>query len=183
MINLVPPVAKKSIITEYWIRVASVWLMLWAFTIFAAASMLLPTYVLINSRVSTYEASAAAASQKVADYQNASQSLIRASQQAKLIVDEKEVPQFSKYIWLLKELQGEGIQFTMMSIQRAEGGTDINSISVGGVASSRETLASLRDRLKADERIESVDLPISNLARDKDIVFNMTIVPSNQAQP
>lgn len=173
MINLIPPTAKKEIIVEYWIRVVSVWLVLWAFALFAAVAISLPPYVLISSQVKEHEASAVEASQKVADYQNVSAALIEASQQAKIVIDEEKLPRFSEYVLMLQELQGEGIEINTVSLKRES--TGIVPIVVGGIAADRQALTSFRDRLLADDAVADVELPISNLARDKEIVFNLKV--------
>lgn len=178
MINLIPPGAKKGIIIEYWVRVVSVWMILWSLALFAGAATLLPPYVLINSQVKEHEASAEEASQKVAFYKNVSEDLVEASQQAKLIVDEENLPRFSAYLLLLDQLQGEGIQINTVKLARDK--ANISPIVVGGMAADRQALASFRDRLLANESIAEVELPISNLARDKDILFSVTIKLVNQ---
>jgi hypothetical protein len=177
MINLIPPTARKGVIAEYWIRVTSVWLILLAFALFAAAAISLPAYVLISSQVEEHESSAVEALQKVADYQNVTGALIEASQQAKLIVDEDNLPRFSTYVLMLQGLQEEGIQINTVNLKRDASG--IVPIDVGGIAADRQTLASFRDRLLADESVVDVELPISNLARDKDIAFNLRVMLVN----
>lgn len=180
MINLIPSAAKRGILVEYWVRVVSVWLILWAIALIAAASTLLPAYVLISSQVSLHEESASVASQKVSDYETASVALVQASQQARMIVDEKEVMQFSTYMQLLESLQGEGITVSAYTMEREKEG--IAPIGIEGVAENRKALASFRDRLLAAKEVSSVDLPISNLAQDKDIQFSLTVVLAKQEQ-
>ncbi len=145
MINLLPPQAKKSLQREYWVRVASVWLMLWSAALFVGAGMLFPTYVLIGSQVAVYEASAEEASQKVASYENVSKSLTQASQQAKIIKDTSSLPIFSEYIDLFSSLENNEVEITDVSLTaNAEG---IIPIRVSGLASDRHSLALFRDQL------------------------------------
>lgn len=177
MINLIPPTAKKKILVEYWVRVISVWLILWALALFTAASILLPAYVLIGLQVKAQQESAELASQKVADYDTVSKVLVKASQQAKMIVDEARLPRFSAYALLFERLQGEEIEIMTVRIGRDDKG--LTPAVVGGVASDRQALASFRDRLLAEESVTKVDLPISNLARDKDIPFTITVTLVN----
>lgn len=173
MINLIPAKAKKAVLTEYWVRVVSVWVIIWSIVTFVCASILLPVYVLIGSQISALEVSASEASQKVSGYENVSATLVDASQHAKFALDEFSRPVFSDYITLFEEIQGSSIQLNNISLLRnAEG---IEPILLVGVALDREALASFRDRLLAEEVITSVDLPISNLARDKDIPFTITV--------
>ena len=180
MINLIPPAAKKKVLVEYWVRVISVWLILWAVTLFVSASILLPTYVLISTQVAVHEESAEIASQKVASYENVSVALIGASQQAKMVADEEALPRFSEYLDLVESLQGSDIQITEVSMSRDEQG--FTPIMVSGVATDRLALASFKDRLLANAQIAVVDLPISNLARDKNIAFTITITLAKQEQ-
>ena len=42
MINLIPPSAKKSIKIEYWVRVLSVWLLIWSLVLVASVGILWP---------------------------------------------------------------------------------------------------------------------------------------------
>ena len=177
MINLIPQKAKKSILIEYWVRVISVWCTSWAIALFAGASILLPAYVLIDSQVEVYEQSAAEATQKVADYDNVSKDLVRASQQARVVITEGDLPIFSDYIKLFAELQGPDIQTSKVELTReAEG---IGPVEMVGVAKDRQALSSFRDRLLANEQVLEVDFPISNLASKTDIDFTITVTITN----
>jgi hypothetical protein len=178
MINLIPQKAKRRILIEYWFRVITVWLILWASALFIGAVIIFPAYVLVGHQVSVYEESAAEASEKVASYENVSKSLVQASQQAKVIMDESEVQIFSYYIKLIEGLQSEGIQVSKIKLNRDNG--EIAPVVLVGVARDRKTLASFRDRLLEEEQIISVDLPISNLASDSDINFTITVVLANK---
>lgn len=173
MINLIPPKAKKSLAIEYWMRVVSVWMILWAITLVAAICILLPAYVLISSQVEVYATSAAEASQKVASYENVSVALVRASQEARAVMDESEVVRFSEYVSLFRSLEGDTVQISEIDLERAVNGFAPARLS--GVAVDRQALASFRDRLQAQDVVESVELPISNLAQDKDIPFSLLV--------
>lgn len=177
MINLIPQSAKKSILIEYWVRVATVWVILFSTAMLIGALIFLPTYVLISSQVAVYEESAAEATQKVENYENVSVSLIQASQQAKIIIDETETPLFSDYIDLFESKQGQGIHVSEINLSRE--GKGVGPSKLVGVASDRQTLASFRDRLLDTDEITSVDLPISNLASDSNIQFTLTVTFNN----
>jgi hypothetical protein len=173
MINLIPPQAKKSLMIEYWVRVASTWLILWSITLIVSTIILLPTYVLIGTQVSVYKTSAEEASLKVASYKDVSRSLVNASQRARILVDESGLADISEFITLIEGLQGSEVELSQINLNRIENGFD--PMIVSGTAADRQALASFRDRLLAEEKISSVDLPISNLARDKDIQFTITV--------
>lgn len=178
MINLIPKSAKKNIVTEYWVRVISTWLMLWAFAIACGTAILFPSYILVSSQVTAYEESASLASQKVADYESASVALVQASQQAREIVQQTEVASASSYIDLFMSMQGTNILITRLSLVQDD--AKILPVRITGTATDRQTLASFRDRMLAHPLITEVDLPISNLANDKDILFSIVVTMANQ---
>lgn len=180
MINLIPLAAKKSIVKEYWIRVLSVWMILWAFALLCGMSIIFPSYVLIKSQVDVYATPAAEASEKVADYKSASKVLIESSQQARIIVDENREQVMSDLVLLFRSLQGDTVQLSGMTILRSDDG--VAPVKLEGIADDRQSLASFRDRLLEQPNITVVDLPISNLARDRDIQFSITVTMDNQTE-
>ncbi len=179
MINLIPPTSKKKLRTEYLVRVVSVWFLLLMAVFFIGASMLLPVYVLIGSQVAAYESSSVVALEKVAGYENVSVKLTQSSNQAKVVLNTIESPLFSDFIDLFDGLRGADVQLNTFGISRSDNG--INPISLSGVAGSRQSLASFRDRLLAERSVESVDFPISNLAKDKDLTFSITVTLNNSS--
>ncbi len=181
MINLIPPAAKKKIIVEYWLRVLSVWCMLLAAALVAAICIMLPPYVLINSQVSVYKASADEAARKIADYEEVSTMLVRASTQARMVIDESESELISEYLSTVESLEKPGI--VLSEIRVARSATGFEPLFVAGVATDRQSLAAFRDRLLELETVSEVDLPLSNLAKDRDISFSLSAVLVNEETP
>ena len=173
MTNLIPPRAKKQLLKEYWVRVVSVWLMLWAAALLLGAIAILPVFILVSHQVVIHKESAELASEKVVNYENVATELVRVSQLAQIIIDEGEVPAFSYYLDLFNRLEGSGVEINQLNLTRE--GLAIGLIQVSGIAKDRQSLASFRDRLLSQEEIVEVDLPISNLTLDKDITFNITV--------
>ncbi len=173
MINLIPPQAKKSITLEYWLRVVTVW----AFTIAAmfvlGGVLMIPTYVLINLQVAAFSDSAASASQKLATLKDVSGDLDTANKQAQALVIGLRYSQMSQYIKLFRKLENNDVTFSQIGINRTKDG--VSPIQLSGTATNRQALAAFRDTLLGQSEVQSVDLPISNLAKDKDIAFNLTV--------
>lgn len=178
MINLIPGNAKKSITLEYWLRVSTSWFFLWAATFLVAIFILVPAYVLINIQVSVYENSAKIAQERITSYEEVSNSLKNASEQAKLIVDGTKQTMMNEYIALFEQLQYPGIELSKVALARSDKG--VTPVILDGRAVDRESLAAFRDRLLAEPTVEAVDLPISNLAKDKDIQFTLTVTMDNE---
>ncbi|MEY2664732.1 MAG: hypothetical protein RIT04_540 [Candidatus Parcubacteria bacterium] len=67
-----------------------------------------------------------------------------------------------------------GISITSVQVKRS-GMTDA-ALNVAGVATSRDALLTFQKSLAKDPHFSKVDLPISDLAKTKDIRFNITAV-------
>jgi len=151
--------------------------LVWSVFIIVGALISLPAYVLISSQIAVYEDAANEASERVFQYENVSAALIKSSQQARLALDEAEKINFSDYITLFRNLEGDEIQINKINISKGIDG--IKPVLISGVAGGRQSLAIFRDKLLALDEVSEVDLPISNLAREREIPFTITIVMSN----
>lgn len=177
MINLIPTSAKKSVLVEYWLRVVTVWFLVWSVAFVLAVAILVPAYVLIDSQINAYADSAKIASEKVASYESVSKDLVRSSQQAGTILEKIKVTPLSKYLSNFNSMQTNEITITEMIVSRDEKG--VTPISIVGTAKSRQALASFREQLLETTYITEVDLPISNLAKDRDIQFSIIVTVDN----
>lgn len=178
MINLIPTSAKKQVVIEYWLRVITVWFLLVSLTALIGAAVMLPVYVLLKEQISVYQESADKAQEKMAVFENVSSDLVAASQQAKIILDNQKDATLSKYIYMFSSLETEALILSSITVSRD--GEVVAPVQLSGVASDRQALADFRDRLLAIEDVKAVDFPISNLAKDKDIPFGMTVTLVNK---
>jgi hypothetical protein len=173
MINLIPPSAKKKIITEYWARTVSVWFYIWASALLLGAFVMVPVYVLVDLQVSNSSESAASAEAVLASYDDLSKQLNSANIDAKSLLESRRYGLLSDYTKLFFELENSDVSLSQVSISRAKDG--IGPVQISGSATTRQALASFREALLDLSKVESVDLPISNLAKDKDIQFTLTV--------
>lgn len=173
MINLIPGVLRKKIIFEYWVRVVSVWLFTLSVAGFVALVLFFPTYVLVNSQAEIYEGSMNEVAKKANEYDVSAKSLELANLQAKRLYELRGVESISDTLALLESLQGANVSLTSFEFRRK--GTSLDKINVTGKATTRQALADFRDTLLKHPDITEVILPISNLAKDKDIQFNIVL--------
>jgi hypothetical protein len=173
MINLIPPEAKKRIILEYWTRVVSVWGAALIAALIAGICIMVPTYVLITIQIGANESSSKAASEKVSEYETSTKELAAANQRAKAVVDSANGTLTSDQIHLIRSHESAEVVVSQITVNRAKDG--FSPILVAGEARNRKALAIFRDELLAEPNVEAVDLPISNLAKDKDIQFNLSV--------
>lgn len=174
MINLIPTSARKRIRTEYWVRVVSVWALTLAAALAVVAVLLLPPYVLVSSQERAYEASAAIARGEVLEADEAETALTAANEQSRRVITAAEQPRLLTVFAIIESLAPPAVELRQLRFNRTETG-EIAPVSVSGVAATRQALAGFRDALESHERIARVDLPISNLASDRDLTFSITI--------
>jgi hypothetical protein len=180
MINLIPPVVRKAIITEYWVRAVSVWLFIASAICIAVILFALPVYVLLSSQVEVYAMSATEASQRAAEYDLSAGALVKANVMAQKIFELREVEHLSEIIKLLESLQNTNISLDSFALDRSNG--KLNPVRITGEAATRQALASFRDVLLDQENISEVILPISNLTKDKDIKFSISVILKGSEQ-
>ncbi len=173
MINLIPPVVRKSIITEYWVRVVSIWLFIVAVVATAVVFLSLPVYVLVSSKVDVYAQSAAEATERVTEYDLSAGALVRANVMAQRVFELRKVEKFSSTISAIEVLQGSEIEIEGFEFAREEDA--LAPVKVTGRAATRQALSDFREALLSQETISEVVLPISNLAKDRDIQFSVWI--------
>lgn len=173
MINLIPQVVRKAVITEYWVRAVTVWLFIIAVVSVAIIFAILPLYVLVTSQVDVYASDAAKANKRVAEYDFSAGELVRANGMAQKIFELRDLEQFSGVIALFESLRNPEITLDGFELGRKE--EELMPVQVTGKATTRQALADFRDTLLAQKNVAEVLLPISNLAKDKDIQFSISV--------
>ncbi len=174
MINLIPTIVRNAVIKEYWLRVLSVFLFMISVVAAVITFLFLPVYVLVSTQVDVYAQSAMQAAERVADFDVSAKTLTDANQLAEKILEQKKVENFSTIIKLVESLQPVGI--TINAIELSRSGETVASVKVDGLADTRNNLAAFRDILLQHESISDVILPISNLAKERDIEFSLALV-------
>ncbi|MEN9920843.1 MAG: hypothetical protein RL538_736 [Candidatus Parcubacteria bacterium] len=173
MINLIPPEAKKRVTKEYWLRVVSVWSLSGTMALIASICILVPAYVLITIQISANEGVSQAASEKVAEFESVTKELSVANQKAKAVLENNRFEPVSPLVAMVRAHESAEVRVSQITVSRTKDG--FAPIVVAGEADSRQALAAFRDRLLNEPNVSGVDLPISNLAKDKEIQFSLTI--------
>jgi hypothetical protein len=183
MFNVLPENLKQIIRTEYkqrfWI-VSSVLVLgveLCAI-LFLAPSLVVSTYKekdLLSTIAVVSSSAAPSITLPVSSDENKSRNLSipETNQLLKIIDTELKYPKNSPYLDSILSLKMEGITIDQFSYTSTD--STHAEISLSGRSSTRESLASFVKSLKASKRFSSVDLPVSNLAKDKNIDFSISI--------
>ena len=177
MINLIPPDARKMVQIEYWVRVVSVWLILMSIASIVLVALLLPSLVLVRSQLAAYENQYQHASEQNDSYAQLEKEVTLANSVASHLVNDEYGNLFSQLLTELNMLSGEQIVLDSVGMNRAED-AKINSINISGSAYSRADLVAFKDRIEEHSSFETAELPLSNLAKDVDVPFNIVIIIS-----
>lgn len=179
MINLIPPSARKGIVREYWVRVLTVWLLLFGTGVFIVAVLLLPTFMLIHGQVTTLGEQMSDTAGMATTFDSSAAQLQAASEQAALLMQVASTTSFSAYAAVIERLAGTDVKLQTISFTHTPTG---GTFKLSGVADTRQTLASFRDALEADAYFREVVLPISALIKDKDLIFSIDLSVSSSSQ-
>lgn len=174
MANLIPPEAKKRIKVEYWTRVVSVWLGLLGFGALILVALNVPVYILILNQLSAYTSQFANASTEQTSFEKIETQIVAANNTTALLATAQNVVPLVPLVERLKNLTNTGVTVNSYSLVRT--GTVLESIRISGVADDRESLVEFSDRIEGDTTFVSAEIPLSNLAKDKDIPFTVNVV-------
>ena len=174
MINLIPPHARKKVKIEYWVRTCTVWTMLMASGLLITAVFFLPSYVLIRSQLSAYESSYNEAAASDASYQGLESEVRMANAQAQRLLANETEYSFTSILDELDLLTTEAIEVEEITMTRSET-LELKEFTIEGTAATRIDLVAYRDAIEAHNFFTSAELPISNLAKDRDVPFNITV--------
>lgn len=170
MINLIPPLAKKKIVIEYWVRTISMWSWLAGTALFLIAILFIPLNIYIINQESYLIATHNSNKTEQTNHQKNLAQLTKANQQAQILLTTKSEYTMSELLLVLFGAIGNEVKLDEISLNQM---TD-PVLVVSGVATDRQSLVQLRDTLEAEENFLTVDLPISNLIKERDIPFSIT---------
>lgn len=173
MINLLPPEGHRAVKQEYFFRMgASVLLLFSCVGIFLTIAFV-PTYVLVGAQIKTFEGvernnSKSAVSETTESEMNDTENLLRQLSKT------SESRTAGSIIADIEKTAPPAISFKTFRIESVKGTT---TIQVQGVAETRGSLAEFKKALEASDSFAKADVPISDLAKETDLPFMLTIIP------
>ncbi|MFZ2253347.1 MAG: hypothetical protein WAW13_04240 [Minisyncoccia bacterium] len=175
MINLIPPEGYKMIKREYLFRVGAVYSFLFSIVFVLIIVALIPMYVLVGAEINDVSLEAEREQGTAHTLQNVDTTIaITNSVLAQLSTPEQPFV-ISAAIDEIQKLAPVGIVFKTFTVEGVKG--VVEKIQVQGTSPTREKLSQLKIALEASELFQTVEVPISDLARDMDLTFTITILP------
>jgi hypothetical protein len=176
MINLLPPDGKKALRTEYYLRVATTYSFLVGIALAITAALLLPTYFYVRFQSAALSASAAAEGREAETFAAIERAVTEANALSELYNESPRYVPLSEIVAELTSLSGRGV--TLQSFTLGRSGETFPTFTIVGTAENRNALVEFRNRVEAHEYFASVDLPLSTLARDVNIPFQVNVTPA-----
>ncbi len=182
MSNLIPPQGHTTVAREYIMRIFSVYGLLLASVLLALTTLVVPTYALVNTQLNINALQDPAGNGVNTVFRDAETTI----QQANALLAQLAAPSKSIHAsQILQEVQKSAhkeIVLKNFQIQQTEEKDARRiTVSVQGIAGSRSALARLKENLETSPLFEHAEVPISDLARDTDLPFVITLTVTNES--
>lgn len=174
--NLLPLDRMRAFRREYFFRLLTVFVVGCGLLVFAWGFLLLPSYMYLSKTIAAKEATITALGNafKNADQQAADTELSTLVHNAAYLNSLSKESSVSAALAAILALPRPGVKVTGFSFVPPKGST-AGTLSVSGVAASRDALRSYNLALEAVPGVTSADLPVSAYARESNITFTITL--------
>ena len=180
MINLIPNEEKKKKVKDFYYRLLVTAFAVFGFSILIAGVAMLPAYFLssvrknlINSKLEIEKNQSIPSPDKetltVVEDLSKKLDLIEKSRNSRYLVSQKVINEIMSE--KMPDIKITQIQYRNESIKG-------KTISISGVASSRDRLLLFKRELENNIAFKKVDLPISNFVKGSNIKFSLGLTPS-----
>jgi Tfp pilus assembly protein PilN len=174
MINLIPHTARRTVQRQYWQRALTVQVWLLAAALLIVLVLQFPSYVLLQTLTNAYSNQAAEASADNDTYRSLRATVADTNNLASQLLTPADTFQYAESIAQFDAEAGTAVSLTRVNIQPLSADAP-RTIQLAGIAATRTDLADFRTNLEALPYVDTVELPIANLAAERDISFNLTL--------
>lgn len=171
MINLIPPIAKKRAVVEYWVRTISLWAFLIGTALLLIATLFIPLNLYVLNQESYLATLFADNELTKTNHEQQSGLLLKANKQTEFLLQDKREYTIHELLPSLQSIADERVQLEEVMLNQAKTST----LSLWGTAITRQLLVEFRDELEKQTDFLTVDLPISNLIEENDAKFTIMI--------
>lgn len=169
MINLLPPTAKKAWASERRLRVFVTFCLLASFVSLAALVASLPTGELLKRHGQSLAADEGLAKEVQARAREVEIDLKSTRALIEHLSRPIEQKQYSALIAEMDDLAGEDAILTHFNFNNKK------ELELNGIATTRASLSAFHARLESHESVKAVELPLSNLVKDTEVPFSITV--------
>ena len=164
---------KKEARSEYFRKLAVLYLSLALVAAIVACALLVPGFALVASKRNALKTAQSAA---LAEKSAQNQAIEDEAREVKAKIETLSGLRKNSGVWgaieRLSLKRGTGIALQSIVIARKD---DQNTMTISGMADSRDALVAFSKRLQGEPSFSNINLPVSSLAKSKDIPFSLTI--------
>ena len=176
VINLLPPEKKRAFRRGYFLRLATVAVLLIAALVIVHAVLLLPSSIYLSVVREARERELAAIAESAASETSATSiRLAKLKEDAVYLTRLGEAPAASAAVQSVLLVPRQGIRITSITFAPSTGNAADGVMTVSGIASTREALRSYNLALSNAPFVSKAELPISSYAAEADIQFTITL--------
>ncbi len=173
MINLLPPEGHQAVKQEYLFRTGASILLLFSSVGILLTIAFIPTYVLVGAQIKTFDGIDKNGSENTASSTTGLE--IRETENLlKQLGKTSEMSTAGSIIADIEVIAPSTITFKTFRIETVKSTT---TIQVQGIAETRGSLADFKNALEASDSFDKAEVPISDLAKETDLPFMITIIP------
>lgn len=173
MINLIPPAGHRVVKREYILRVGATYAFLFGLVCFVLGVAYVPTYVLIKAQIDTMSIVTERERGEGETLKIIENEIRMTHEVLTQLQSVKDSITPSDAIGAIEKATPTGVSFKTFTISETKG--NITAIQVQGVATTRETLIRFKRDVEELEIFSTAEVPISDLAKDTNLPFTMTV--------
>lgn len=178
MTNLLPLHVQKQIASEYKRRRTIIILSACIVTIILSAGFLVPSYILSTVKRSEVRNAVAQARSTIEDFEKTKSEasiLLKDAEKKLALLGTTDVASHpSDVMRVVTDTKGPYIRLQSITFETGKG-DGVGNMVVAGIAKDRDSLTGFVKQLESEKLFSKVDLPVSNFAKDKDIMFSLHI--------
>lgn len=177
MINLLPKKEKKRLKREYLIRLATLYIFFVVIVSIIALVLLAPSYYIVHLKESVLKKQAETyIDVSSGDGQSAtSRALLDIRDKVLILSDKNDSTPLYEVISTILNGAGNGIKITNIAYRYVEGEGALSNLIIKGIADRRDSLREFSQYIKDYENVVDADLPVSSLAKESNIDFEINI--------
>lgn len=175
MLNFLLEKNKKVVIVEYFFRVTIYFLLFTFFSLIILISLFLPSNFYSKYKNDNVSSQLSSIINKIGESSEDPIEIIKdVNKFTSVFSDEEDRILFSNIIEKIISLKNKNIRITSFSLIN----DTLSSVKIiiNGVSGSRDSLTSFDKDLKKDGYFQSIELPVSNLIKNIDSDFTMTLI-------
>jgi len=174
--NLLPPERQSALSREYLLRLGVVVAVMITALTFAAALLLVPTYIFLsqNSSAKTIRLARIESVLSSAEEKALSEQLAALARDASVLIALGEVPSASVILRTALAVPHPGIALSGLAYTPAESKTP-GTLAITGIATTRDALRTYQLAMQSASFAAAANLPVSAYAKDTNITFTITV--------